>query len=146
MCGCVWGWGGGGCKCDVLYNMDLESVNKKNYNNLLLFINLCLPIDVTLEKVVLNIYIWNLINSENELYGSIVKLSLCNNSTTLGENIRYCMYNYIYKIYDYEWYESINVIFKKIDSYMFCLVLMKMCSVMRSPSESYVSHVTHVMI
>ena len=26
------------------------------------------------------------------------------------------MYNY--KIYDYEWYESINVIFKKIDSYV----------------------------
>ena len=29
---------------------------------------------------------------------------------------------------------------------MFCLVLMRMCGVMRSPSESYVSHVTHVMI
>ena len=46
----------------------------------------------------------------------IVKLSLYNNSTTLGENIRYFMYKY--KIYDYEWYESINVIFKKIDSYV----------------------------
>ena len=58
----------------------------------------------------------NLINGENKLYGSISKLSLCNNSTTLGENIRYFMYKY--KIYDYEWYESINVIFKKIDSYV----------------------------
>ena len=36
--------------------------------------------------------------------------------TTLGENIRYFMYKY--KIYDYEWYGSINVIFKKIDSYV----------------------------
>ena len=29
---------------------------------------------------------------------------------------------------------------------MFRLVLIKMCSVMRLPSESCVSHVTHVMI
>ena len=57
-----------------------------------------------------------MINGENKLYDSISKLSLCNNSTTLGENIRYFMYKY--KIYDYEWYESINVIFKKIDSYV----------------------------
>ena len=78
-------------------------------------INLCLPIDVTLEKRSIK-YIWNLINSENNLYGSIVKLSLYNNSTTLGENIRYFMYKY--KIYDYEWYDSINVIFKKIDRYV----------------------------
>ena len=57
-----------------------------------------------------------MINGENKLYDSISKLSLLNNSTTLGENIRYFMYKY--KIYDYEWYESINVIFKKIDSYV----------------------------
>ena len=80
-------------------------------------INLCLPIDVrsTLEKRCIK-YIWNLINGENKLYDSISKLSLCNNLTTLGENIRYFMYKY--KIYDYKWYESINVIFKKIDSYV----------------------------
>ena len=78
-------------------------------------INLCLPIDVTLEKRSIK-YIWNLINGENKSYGSIVKLSLCNNSTTPGENIRYFMYKY--KIHDYKWYESINVIFKKIDSYV----------------------------
>ena len=38
---------------------------------------------------------------KNKLYDSISKLSLCNNSTTLGESIRYFMYKY--KIYDYEW-------------------------------------------
>ena len=57
-----------------------------------------------------------MINGENKFYGSIAKLSLYNNSTTLGKNIRYFMYKY--KIYDYEWYESINVIFKEIDSYV----------------------------
>ena len=78
-------------------------------------VNLCLPIEVTLEKRCIK-YIWNLINSENKIRGSIVKLSLCNNSTTLGESIHYFMYKY--KIYDYEWDESINAIFKKIDSYI----------------------------
>ena len=80
----------------------------RTHNNVLHLINRCLPIDVTLEKRSIK-YIWNLINGENKLYGSIVKLSLYNNSTTLGENICYFMYKY--KIYDYEWYESINVIF-----------------------------------
>ena len=87
----------------------------RTHNNLLHSINLCLPIDVTLEKRSIK-YIWNLINGENKLYGSIVKLSLYNNSTTLGENIRYFMYKY--KIYDYEWYDSMNVIFQKIDRYV----------------------------
>ena len=57
-----------------------------------------------------------MINGENKLYGSIVKISLYNNSTTLGENIHYFMYQY--KIYDYERYGSINVIFKKIERYV----------------------------
>ena len=56
-----------------------------------------------------------MINGHYKLYCSIVKLSLCN-STILGENIRYFIYKY--KIYDHEWYESINVIFKKIDNYV----------------------------
>ena len=79
----------------------------RTHNNVLHLINLCLPIDATLEKRSIR-YIWNLINGENKLYGNIVKLSLYNNSTTLGENIRYFMYKY--KIYDYERYDSINVI------------------------------------
>ena len=80
----------------------------RTHNNVLHLINRCLPIDVTLEKRSIK-YIWNLINGENKLYGSIVKLSLYNYSTILGENICYFMYKY--KIYDYEWYESIKVIF-----------------------------------
>ena len=70
---------------------------------------------VTLEKRSIN-YLMNLINGENKLYGSFVKLSFYNNSTTLSENIRYFMYKY--KIYDYEWYDFIYVIFKKIDRYV----------------------------
>ena len=72
----------------------------RTHNNVLHLINGCLPIDVILEKRSIK-YIWTLIHGENNLYGSIVKLSLFNNSTTLGENIRYFMYKY--KIYDHEW-------------------------------------------
>ena len=45
------------------------------FNNLLHLINLCLPIDVALEKRSIK-YIWNFVNGENKLYGCIVKLSL----------------------------------------------------------------------
>ena len=84
-----------------------------------------------------------MINGENKLYDNISKLLLCNNSTTLGENIRYFMYKC--KIYDYEWYGYINVIFKKIDSY----VLSRLDEDVRCDAiaiREYVSHVTHVMI
>ena len=53
-----------------------------------------------------------MINGENKLYGSIVKLSLYNNSTTLGENIRYLCINMRSTRY------SINLIFKKIDRFV----------------------------
>ena len=59
---------------------------------------------------------WNLINGENKLYGSIVQFSLCNNSTTLGENIRYFMYKC--NIYDYKCMNLLMQIFNKIGSYV----------------------------
>ena len=43
------------------------------------------------EKLLEESGIWNLINGDNKLYGSIVNLSLYNNSTTSGENNRYVM-------------------------------------------------------
>ena len=86
-----------------------------------------------------------MIKGENNLYGSISKLSLCNISTTLGENIRYFMYKY--KIYDYEWYESINVIFKKIDSYVLSRFGKDVqCDAIAIRELNYMSHLTHVMI
>ena len=60
--------------------------------------------------------LWNMINSNCKLYNNVVKLSLNNVSTTIGENMRYSMYKY--KIQEYDWYKSINIIYKKMDSYM----------------------------
>ena len=61
-------------------------------------------------------YSWNTINSNCKLYHNIVNLSLNNVSTSIGENVRYFMYKYM--IQEYDWYESINIIYKKIDSYL----------------------------
>ena len=74
-----------------------------------------MPIDITLEKRCIK-HLWNMINSNCKLYRNIVNLSLNNVSTTIGENLRYFMYKYM--IQEYDWYESINIISKKIDSYM----------------------------
>ena len=71
-----------------------------------------MPIDVTSEKRSIQ-YLWNLINSTCKLYNNIVKVSLFNVSTTLGENMRYFMYKY--KIQEHDCYELINSIYKKID-------------------------------
>ena len=46
-----------------------------------------------------------MINSNCKLYNNVVKLSLNNVSTTIGENMRYFMYKY--KIREDDWYESI---------------------------------------
>ena len=68
------------------------------------------------KKLCLTSILWNMINSNCKLYNNVVKLSLNNVSTTIGENIRYFMYKY--KVQEYDWYESINIIYKKIDSYL----------------------------
>ena len=74
-----------------------------------------MPIDIALEKRCIKC-LWNMINSNCNLYRNIVNLSLNNVSTTIGENLRYFMYKYM--IQEYDCYESINIIYKKIDSYM----------------------------
>ena len=85
----------------IAYIRRIWKLPYRTHNIVLHLINGSLSIDVTLEKRSVK-YILNLINGENKLPGSIVKLSLYNNSTTLGEKIRYFMYKY--KIYDYERY------------------------------------------
>ena len=57
----------------------------------------------------------------------------------------YFMYKYM--IQEYDWYESINIIFKKIDSYIMCcrISMQKFC-VMQLSSENYVNHKTRVVV
>ena len=57
-----------------------------------------------------------LINREHILFNNIIKFSLFNMSTTIGKNIKYCMYKYNIAMSD--WYNSFFYIDKKIDVYV----------------------------
>ena len=61
------------------------------------------------------IYIWTLINSQNQLYNEIIKYSLYNCTTLIGENIRYFMNKYDISRYDYN--SPINILYNTIDLY-----------------------------
>ena len=54
-----------------------------------------------------------MLNSEYELYNKIVKYSMHNVNSTLGENVRYFMYKYNFTLDD--WNQNINNIYKKVD-------------------------------
>ena len=57
------------------------------HNNLLPFIHNCHPIDVILEKRCIE-FVWSLYNSNYALYSNILRFSLQNSNSTLGENVR----------------------------------------------------------
>ena len=59
--------------------------------------------------------ICTLINSPNQLYNQIVKYSLYNCTTIIGENVRYFMNKY--DIYRDDWNSPINILYNKIDLY-----------------------------
>ena len=57
-----------------------------------------------------------MLNSEYELYNKIVKYSMHNPNSTLGENVRYFMYKYNLTLDD--WNQNIKNIYKKVDMYV----------------------------
>ena len=63
------------------------------HNALVHHINICNSIVSILEKRCVK-FLWNLLNSDNVLFGRICKYSVYNSDTTMGENMRYFMYKY----------------------------------------------------
>ena len=86
----------------------------RTHNKFIHLINSSHSINIILEKRCIK-HIWNLINSENNVYRQITQYSLYNCTTTIGENIRYFMYKY--RINHSDWNGPIIVIFNKIDIY-----------------------------
>ena len=82
---------------------------------LLPYINDCNYIDSILERRCIRC-LYNIFNSENQLYTSMIKYSLTNCDSTLGENIRYFMHTYEYD--KHQWYGSITSLFNKMDLYI----------------------------
>ena len=73
------------------------------------------PIDVVLEKRCIKC-IWNLINSGCKLHADIVILSMDNMYSTIGENMRYFIYQYNFSTND--WYRPLSFLNDKIDTYV----------------------------
>ena len=65
----------------------------RTHNSLVHLINNCVSIDCILEKKCVK-FLWNLFNSENVLFRRIIRYSMHNSDTTIGENVRYFMYKY----------------------------------------------------
>ena len=83
---------------------------------LLPYINDCNSmLDSILERRCIR-FLYNIFNSESQLYTSMIKHSLTNCDSTLGENIRYLMHKYKFDMH--QWYGSITLLFNKIDLYI----------------------------
>ena len=82
---------------------------------LLPYINDCNHIDSILERRCI-LFLYNIFNGENQLYVSMIKYSLTNCDSTLGENIRYLMHKYEFDMH--QWHGSITSLFNKIDLYI----------------------------
>ena len=83
-------------------------------------------------------------NSKHTLYNSIVKYSLYNASTVIGENIHYLMSKYGI-LFEHEWHQLICTIYNNINKFVVENFNIDNQSD-TSRSESYVSRVTPVMI
>ena len=86
----------------------------RTHNKLVHLINKSCSINTVLEKRSIK-FIWTLINSPNQLYNQIVKYSLYNYTTIIGENVRYFMNKY--DISRDDWNSPINILYNKIDLY-----------------------------
>ena len=86
----------------------------RTHNKLVHLINKSCSINTVLEKRSIK-FIWTLINSPNQLYNQIVKYSLYNCTTIIGENVRYFMNKY--DISRDDWNSPINILYNKIDLY-----------------------------
>ena len=86
-----------------------------SHNVLLPYIHNTIAFNVILEKRCIT-FLWTLFNSGYDIYRTIIKNSLHNRNTTLGENVRYFMHKY--NIVFTDWFENINILYNKIDIYV----------------------------
>ena len=83
------------------------NISNVTHNNLLPYIQICHPIEITLEKRCIK-FVWSLFNGNYALYSNILQLSLQNRKLTMGENVRYLMHKY--DIVNSDWSKNINIL------------------------------------
>ena len=90
------------------------NISNVTHNILLPYIHNCHPIEVILKKRCIK-FVWSLFNSNYALYSNILRLSLQNGNSTMGENVRYLMHKY--GIVNSDWSQNINILYSKGESY-----------------------------
>ena len=75
----------------------------------------CVSIECILEKRCVN-FLWNLFNSDNTLFSRIIRYSMHNSDTTIGENVKCFMYKY--KIVYDDRLNNLSNIFNRIDNHI----------------------------
>ena len=90
------------------------NISNVTHNNLLPYIHNGHPIEVILEKRCIK-FVWSLFNSNYALYSNILRLSLQNGNSTMGENVRYLMHKY--DIVNSDWSQNINILYSKVELY-----------------------------
>ena len=91
----------------------LWKIPYRTHNSLVHLINKCDSINCILEKRCVQ-FLWNLFNSDNVLFSRIIRYSMHNSDTTIGENVRYFMYKY--KIVYNDWFNDLSNIYNRIDN------------------------------
>ena len=86
----------------------LWKIPYRTHNSLVHLINKCDSINCILEKRCVK-FLWNLFNSDNVLFSRIIRYSMHNSDTTIGENVRYFMYKY--KIVYNDWFNDLSTIY-----------------------------------
>ena len=94
-------------------------ISNVTHNNLLPFMNNCHPIDVILEKRCIK-FVWSLYDSNYALYSNILRFSLQNGNSTLGEIVRYLMHKY--DIVNSDWSQNIDILHSKVEVYIYRLM------------------------
>ena len=92
-----------------------KKIPYRTHNALVHHINKCNFMVSILEKRFVK-FVWNLLNSENVLFGRICRYSVYDSDTTMGENMRYFMYKYNL-LYD-DWFSDLNNIYIKIEGHV----------------------------
>ena len=100
--------------CMEKINAWVWKISNVTHINLFAFIHNCHPIEVILEKRCIN-FVWSLFNSNYALYSNILRLSLRNGNSTMGENVRYLMHKY--DIVNSDWSQNINILYSKVELY-----------------------------
>ena len=91
----------------------LWKIPYRTHNSFVHLINKCDSINCILEKRCVK-FLWNLFNSDNVLFSRIIRYSMHNSDTTIGENVRYFMYKY--KIVYNDWFNDLSNIYNRIDN------------------------------